>query len=184
MLKLDDNPPIMYPEDQMPSGVAGVWWVGHTKARNEKALAWELRGKGIAYFLPMVERVIFSGGRKRRGMSPLFPGYLFFCGDEMARYTAMTTNRLAQTIEVKDQPLLVRELTHLHQAIKAGMSLDPYPELAVGSRCRVKAGPMLGIEGTLIRRDGVTRLALNVSLLGQGAELQIEPELVEAIDVG
>lgn len=181
MIKLSDNPPILPVEFAAVADVPGPWWIGHTKARFEKAFAWDLSTKRIPYFLPMIQQVKFSGGRKRHLMMPLFTGYVFFAGDGNARYEALATNRLANVIEVKDQQQLVAELASIHRVLSAGrMQLDPYPYAAVGKRVRVAAGPLEGIEGVVIERKDVhARLVLQVSMLGQGAALEIEPSLLE-----
>ena len=127
----------------------------------------------------MVLRVRVSGGRKRKVMAPLFPGYVFFCGDHDARYKAMATNRLCQTIEVREQETLLGELTFIERALVNKAVLDPYPYAAVGKRCRIKAGPFRDLEGVVIQRSKATKLVLQVSILGQGAAMEIEPELLE-----
>jgi hypothetical protein len=182
MLKLSDNPPILFPEEATIETLPDRWWVAHTKARFEKQFAWDLQRRAIPCFLPMVEHTIFSGGRKRRGMMPLFPSYVFFAGDDSARLAALVTDRLCQVIEVADQQSLKQELGALHRAIASGMRIDPYPFAIVGSRCRVRGGPLRGVEGTIVRRAGVDRLVLEVRLLGRGALVEIGPELLEAID--
>jgi len=53
---------------------------------------------------------------------------------------------------------------------------------AIGRRCRITSGPFEGMEGTVIHRDGVTRLVLQVSILGQGAAIEIEPDLLEEVN--
>jgi hypothetical protein len=78
MLKLSQNPAILTPEVDSLTELTGTWWVGYTKPRFEKAFARDLCSHGIGYFLPMREKVIFSGGRKRRLMVPLFTSYVFF----------------------------------------------------------------------------------------------------------
>ena len=100
MLRFEENPPMRTPSTASVADMSGDWWVAHTKARFEKALAFDLIAKGIGYYLPMVERVKLSGGRKRRLLLPLFPSYVFFCGDSDARYAALATNRLCQAIAV------------------------------------------------------------------------------------
>jgi transcriptional antiterminator RfaH len=182
MLKMSENPPLMPPGLVAVGDAVGPWWVGHTKARFEKAFAWDLHDRGIAYFIPMVARTRMSQGRKRTVVVPLFTSYVFFAGDEMARYQALSTDRLCQVIPVRDQTQLVSELHSLHLAIKGGVALDPYPFVAVGRRCRVTAGPLQGTEGIIVSCDKVARVVLQISMFGQGASLEIETDLLEPLD--
>jgi transcription antitermination factor NusG len=192
MLSIAENPPLRWPAlGPFASAVGdagntattgahpGRWWVAHTKARCEKAFAFDLLARRIAYFLPMVERVRFSGGRRRHALMPLFPGYVFFRGGREDRYRALITDRLCQVIDVVDQERLARELAHLARALSAAVPLDPYPFAAVGRRCRVAAGPLRGVEGVVVRREGTDRLVLEVAMLGQGAAMEIDAELLE-----
>lgn len=182
MLKLADNPPMLGLDEAPLDQWLGTWWVAHTKSRFEKAFAWDLRGAGVPYYLPLYQRLTVSGGRKRKVLAPLFPGYVFFCGSADDRYTAMTTNRLCQTIDVPDQAQLRQELADLQKALEAKAGIDPYPHAAVGRRCRVRCGPFQGLEGVVIQRNGVARLVLEVSILGQGAALEVDTDLVDPAD--
>lgn len=169
----------------LPEGVLGVeqmpgrWWVAHTKARFEKVFAWDLFSRGIGYFLPMIERVRVSGGRKRRVLMPLFTSYVFFCGGERDRYQAMTTGRLCRTIDAPNQGGFVAEIAAVEKALRGHGVLDPYPFAAVGERCRVACGPFAGLEGIVVHRGKTARLVLEVSILSQGACLEIDTDLVE-----
>lgn len=180
MLNISENPAILTPQVESLTELAGTWWAAYTKPRFEKALAWDLYGHGIGYFLPMREKVIFSGGRKRRMMAPLFTSYVFFCGTEQDRYIALTTNRICQTIEVADQASLVEELVNIEKALISKAIIDNYPRLPVGSCCRIISGPMMGIEGVIIgRQDAKARMVLEVTILGQGAVVEIDADLLE-----
>lgn len=158
------------------------WWVAHTKARCEKAFVWDLLKLKIGHFLPLLERLRFSGGRKRHVMMPLFASYVFFCGTEENRYAALATNRLCRTIEVADQEPFVNELLTIEDALKCKAQLDPYPFAAVGQRCRVTAGPFVGLEGRVVSRSKVVRLVLEIGILGQGAAMEIDADLLESIE--
>jgi hypothetical protein len=182
MLRFEENPPTRTPTAASVVDLAGDWWVAHTRARFEKALAFDLLARGIGFYLPMVERVRMSGGRKRRLLLPLFPSYVFFCGDANARYAALATNRLCQAIAVTDREKFVGELVALERALASHAQLDLYPFAAVGRRCRVRVGPLQGIVGTVVRRDNETRLVLQVSMLGQGASLEIDTDLLESAE--
>jgi transcription antitermination factor NusG len=180
MLKLSENPAISTPEVQSLAELTGTWWAAYTKSRFEKAFAWDLCNHGIGYFLPMREKIVFSGGRKRHIMSPLFKSYVFFCGTEQDRHTALTTNRISQTIEVADQESLIEELLRLEKALVSKAVIDNYPRLPIGRRCRIISGPMMGIEGVVIRRkDTKARMVIEVTILGQGAVVEIDSDLLE-----
>jgi len=182
VLKLAENPSILHPDVESLREFDGTWWVAHTKARAEKAFAWDLRRCGIAYFLPMQERVRISSGKKRHALLPLFSSYVFFCGDETDRYTAMTTNRLCQTIPVVDQETLVAQLSDIQRALRAEARLDPYPRHTVGRLCQITSGTLKGIRGVVIRRGRHARIVLQIDMLGQGAIMEIDADLLEPVD--
>lgn len=182
MLKLSENPPVLAPWTQSIREFQGQWWVAHTKARNEKAAAWDLLNKRIGYFLPLVEQVRMSGGRKRHVLTPLFPSYLFFCGTEKDRYHALTTNRFTGLLPVADQDGLRDELEVIEKALHGEAGLDPYPFAAKGRRCRISSGPFRGLEGVVVERRQIARLVLQVGILGQGAAMEIDAGLLESVD--
>lgn len=182
MLKESENPPIIWPEVQSIRDFTGLWWVAHTKSRNEKALAHDLVAKNIRYFLPMTWKVQRRSHRTLRSLLPLFSGYLFFCGQETERVELLRTNRVANVIIVKDQEKLLKELIQFEQALRAGAPLTPYKYIKAGQRCRVVAGPLLGLEGIVIQIKNVARLLLQIDMLGQAASVEIDIDLIEPID--
>jgi transcription antitermination factor NusG len=182
MLKMSENPPMISEGYISLSQIPGRWWVAHTRARFEKAFAWDLLRRQIGYFLPMVDRITISGGKKRHVKLPLFPSYVFFCGKDEDRYTAMTTNRLCQTIEVFDQRKLVEELCSIEKAILGKAEIDSYPSIVLGQRCRIIAGAFKGLEGIVVEQGTMSRIVLQVSILGQGAMMKIESDLLEPVE--
>lgn len=182
MLKVSENPSMIWPDNQTIRDFAGLWWVAHTKSRNEKALAQDLIRKKISYFLPMINKVIRRKGRTTRSLLPLFSGYLFFCGEEEQRISLLKTNRVANIIEVKDQETLLDELSQIEQALRAGAPLVPYKYIKAGQRCRVTAGPLADLHGVVVRTKGNTRLVLQIDMLGQAASVEIDVDMIEILD--
>lgn len=181
MLKLAENPPMLSPQAESVRELTGRWWVAHTKARFEKAFAWDLLRRRIGYFLPLLDRITVSGGKKRRVLQPLFPSYVFFCGTDDDRCAALMTHRICQTIPVADQKGLTAELAAIERALAGRAKLDPYPFATVGTRCRVVAGAFEGLEGVVLSRGKLTRIVLQVNILGQGAVMEIDADLLEPI---
>ncbi|MCK5269229.1 MAG: hypothetical protein KAJ46_00535 [Sedimentisphaerales bacterium] len=182
MLKLSENPPIIYPNDVKIEEIEGQWRVAHTKSRNEKALAMALGKWEIPYFLPLTEKVTRRKQRVFKSLLPLFSGYVFFCGGQDQRHQAMTTNRIANIIEVTDQTKLITELSNIQAAMASGLPIDPHPHLKTGNRCRVIAGPLMGFEGIVIRKKNQTKILLEIDILGQAAAVEIDSELLERVE--
>lgn len=162
--------------------LAGPWWVVHTKSRCEKALAADLARSGIGCFLPLTAQRRRHGRRLVEVEWPLFPGYLFLAGDEEARYATLMTHRAAGVLPVFDQEQLKAELRQIHRVILSRQPVDLYPALRKGRRCRVTAGPLAQLEGVVLRRRNSCRIYVGVEVLGQSAELEIDPSLLEPID--
>jgi len=182
LLKVSENPPVVWPEGKSIRDFVGLWWVAHTKSRNEKALANDLINRGVSYFLPMSWKVRHIRGRKIKSLLPLFTGYVFFCGDESQRLSVLKTNRVASILSVTNQQQLLKELVQIEQAIGAGVNLRPHKYIEQGQRCRVVSGPLAGIEGIVTETKNVTRLVLQVDMLGQATSVEIETDLIEVIE--
>ena len=179
MLKISENPPVIWPQAESIAELQGQWWVAHTKSRNEKALAHDLMAKNISYFLPMSLKVSRRSHRTVKSLLPLFTGYLFFCGPEDDRVELLKTNRVANLLEVPDQEIFVSELTRIECAIRAGTPLMPHKYIETGQWCRVIAGPLLGLEGIVVQTKGNTRLVLQIDMLGQAASVEIDIDMIE-----
>jgi transcription antitermination factor NusG len=182
MLKLAQNPPLLHPPVSSIRELTGRWWVAHTKARNEKALAWDLLRHDAAYYLPLIRRTLFSGGRRRKSLVPLFASYVFVNGDERARYRALQTNRVCSVIPIDDQTQFLTELSAIERVLTTDASLDPVPFAVVGKLVRVARGPFKGLVGRVIRRDNIVRLVMSVSILSRGAEMDIDADVLEAME--
>ena len=182
MLKASENPPIIWPQVESIRDFSGQWWVVHTRSRNEKALAHDLMSKNISYFLPMSWKVSRRSRRTIRSLLPLFSGYLFFCGKEDQRIELLRTNRVANLIEVIDQETLLDELVQIDQALRAGAPLTPHKYIKTGQRCRVIAGPLIGLEGIAVKTKNAIRLVLQIDILGQAASVEIDIDMIEVLD--
>lgn len=160
----------------------GRWWVLHTRPRNEKVVAQELRRRDVRFFLPLVRYRRIYGNRIKPVSLPLFPGYVFLCGCLEDRLQALQTNRIARVLEVVDQQRLRKDLAQIQHIVESDEPIDLYPRLRKGSRCRVVRGSLMGLEGVVLRRRDRCRIYIAVEFLGQSAEVEIHPDFLEVID--
>ena len=121
-------------------------------------------------------------GPNRVPLLPLFGGYLFFCGEERQRIEVLRTNRVANLIDVQDQPRLVRELSQIEQALSAGVDLSPHKYLREGQLCKVIGGALAGLQGIVVRARDKTRLVLQIDMLGQATSVEIGADMIETVE--
>ncbi len=165
-----------------PEASRGLWYVLHTKSRQEKVVAGDLAAMGIGCFLPLVRQVRYYGSRKAWAELPLFPGYVFLRGEVDHAYEADRTKRIAQIIRVSQQEKLNWELRNLYLALSAKAPLTPFPYLKVGLRVEVRSGPFRGLQGMIEGRTPKDRLLLQVDILGQAVSLEIDGSLLDVIE--
>jgi transcription antitermination factor NusG len=160
----------------------GRWWVLHTRARNEKHVASKLAQHRVLHYLPLVQVHHTYAKRKVAFSVPLFPGYVFLCGEHGDCDAARRTHRVANILYVEDQRRLRAELQHVHRAIAGSRTVELFPSLQVGQRCRITSGALAGLEGIVVRQGRHCRMYLSVSALGQSASVEVDAALLEVID--
>jgi len=180
--------PDCYPVDlwedevTLPSKPDGVWWCLHTKPRQEKAIARELREQAVVYYLPQVVKESRTPqGRRLESVAPLFASYVFLYGDPHDRLTALRSHRLVNVLEVVDQDDLVRDLRQIYRMLSSGLTVSAEPAVPVGAKVRIATGPLTGIVGTVIRRGKRDQFVAVVQFLGRGATVDLQDWQVEQI---
>ena len=164
------------------AGEPRIWFVLHTKSRQEKALARELGAMGLDCYLPLTRHARLHGGRKAVVDEPLFPGYVFLKATTDEAYDADRTKRVANIIRVPDQHHLEWELNNIRLALECSATLDPYPHLSQGRRVEVRSGPFRGLQGVIEGRGREARLILQVDVLGRAVSMEIDGGVVEPVD--
>jgi transcription antitermination factor NusG len=168
-------------QDADPLQWGAPWWVLHTRARHEKAVANALAELGIRHYLPLITHVRTYGKRRLTVDLPLFPGYLFVCGGATECEAARRTNRVAAVLRVADQAQFHQELEHIDRLVCSGEAIGLYPGLKEGQRCRITAGSLMGLEGVVLRRRSRSRMYIAASVLGQSAVIEIDSALLEPL---
>jgi transcription antitermination factor NusG len=175
-------PPDLWQAEGLLAGGGRNWWCLHTKPRQEKAVARELTLQKIPFYLPqVVHEDRTPQGRKTRSVIPLFTSYLFLLGNESHRLSALKGNRLVRVIDVADQATMDHDLRQVHQVLASGLAVIPEPVVPVGARVRILTGPLIGIEGKVIRRGKRDQFVAVVNFLGSGATVDLEDWQVEQI---
>ncbi|TVP98141.1 MAG: antitermination protein NusG [Planctomycetaceae bacterium] len=168
--------PDCFPENllEQPAGDY-QWWACYTRSRQEKQLMRLLRQDQIAHYAPVISRRYRSpAGRIRESFLPLFSNYVFVRGDEMARYHAVCSGCVSNSLAVVDTAQLVEDLARIQQLVRTGAPLSPEARIESGDWVRVRTGRFAGFEGTVIRRHQKTLLIVEVRFMNQGASVALD----------
>jgi transcriptional antiterminator RfaH len=151
-----------------------VWWVLHTKPRQEKSIARQLVTESTAFYLPLISRRTKMRDRVICSHVPLFPGYVFLFGNREERTESLTGNRVARTIDVPGQAELWRDLAQVKHLIDTGAPIRPEGRLTAGTPIEITSGPLTGLKGTILKEATRRRFVVQVDFLHQGASVLLD----------
>jgi transcription antitermination factor NusG len=113
---------------------------------------------------------------------PLFPSYLFVHINSRERAKVLQSPGVLHIVgNGKDYvPLPDPEIEFLRSGL-CRQQIEPYRELVVGERVRVKSGVMQGACGTLVRKGSGVRFVMTLKLINQHAAVQVDAEDLEPL---
>jgi transcriptional antiterminator RfaH len=166
-------PDDLFPGPEVPPADA-LWWVLHTKPRQEKSLARHLLDWRLPFYLPLLERKSRLRNRVVSSYVPLFPGYVFLLAGREGRLAALTTGRVARPLDVPDQGRLWQDLRQVSRLIDSGLPVTPEQRLGPGSLVEVRSGPLAGLRGKVVRGASGQRFVVQVDFIQQGASVVLD----------
>lgn len=170
----------------MPDAASGRnWYAVFIVPQNEKSTLKHLDLREIESFLPTYETVRVWKNRQRvKLVLPLFPSYLFVHIDSRERTKVLQCPGVLHIVGNgrESVPLPVPEIEFLRSGLLR-QRIEPYRELVVGEKVRIKSGAMQGVCGTLVRKGGGLRFVLTLELINQHAAVQVDAEDLEPLAV-
>ena len=137
----------------------------------------------VECFLPLFRTIHrWNNGCKAQVELPLFPGYLFVNIPRSERVRVLDVPGVLSFVGPKGEPAPLSD-TEI-ETLRSGLHLqrfEPYRGLAIGQRVRISAGPLQGLEGTLLRNDKALRVVITVDLIQQSVAVELDADAVEAL---
>src|SRR5216684_4750758 len=159
------------------------WYAAYTCANHEKRVAKQLEERSVEHFLPLYGSVRRWKDRRVQLDLPLFPGYVFVHLALRDRLRVLQTPGVARLIGFGGLPTALpdQEIEAMRNGLQRQLRLEPHPYLTIGRRVRLKSGPLLGLEGILVRRKGLLRLVLSLDLIQRSVTVEVDSADVEVI---
>ena len=167
--------------DFAPGADSQPWYAAYTRPRHEKAVAEHLAFRQVETYLPLYLSARQWAGRRALVQMPLFPGYVFvrISAGERGRVLEHPSVLRLVTFGGRPAPLADSEIERLRAALELGRA-EPFPFLIPGKRVRVKSGPLVGVEGTIVRRKGKMRLVVSVEAIQRSIIFDLDAADLEA----
>jgi transcription antitermination factor NusG len=159
------------------------WFAVFTVPQNEKSVVLHLSLREIESFLPAYETVRVWKNRQRvKTILPLFPTYLFVHINPRERVRVLESPGVLQIVGNgrESVPVADADIETLRASVTARL-VEPYRDLVIGEKVRVRSGILQGVEGTLVRRSGGDRFVLSFETINQHAAIQVSAEDLEPV---
>jgi len=159
------------------------WFAVFTVPQNEKSVVRHLDMRQVESFLPTCESMHVWKNRQRvKVVKPLFPTYVFARIHAAERGSILGSPGVLRIIGNRQGPSAIpdAEIEFLRSDF-CRQRVEPYPEMAVGEKVRIKSGPMRGVEGVLVRRKSGLRFVLTLSLINQNAAIEVSASDLELL---
>jgi transcription antitermination factor NusG len=111
---------------------------------------------------------------------PLFPNYVFVRIDPRERVRVLEVPGVLSMVGFGRilAPLPDFEIEAL-RASNGQRRIEPHPYLVLGERVRIKAGPLTGLEGVLIRKKNNFRVVLALDAIMQCVAVEVDADDLE-----
>jgi transcription antitermination factor NusG len=160
------------------------WYAAYTRSNHEKRVAEQLDLRNIEQLLPLYSSIRQWKDRRVRLMRPLFPGYVFVRMSLQRRLQVLEVPGIASLVGFGSQPVCMPEedIQFLRRCMNYEGNIEPHPYTAVGSRVRVKGGPLAGLKGVVVQLKNRTRLVVSFDLIRRSATVEADQIDVEPLD--
>jgi transcription antitermination factor NusG len=172
----------------IPSGlpaeyVESRWYAAYTCPRHEKRVAQQIEHRRIECFLPLYQSVRRWKDRKKQLDLALFPGYVFVRFALKDRLQVLELPGVVQLVSFGGQPAAVPEsdINALRRGLVTQTGILPHPYLKIGRRVRVCSGPMVGLEGLLVRKRDRFRVVLSIELIMRSVAVEVDESDLEPV---
>lgn len=176
--RLDRALPILACPEKLPK-----WFALYTMPQTEQSVIRHLDARQVESFLPTYECVHVWKNRQRvKIVRPLFPSYVFVRICAVDRGSVLGSPGALRIVGNCRGPLPVPETEiEFLRSDFCRKRVEPFLDLVIGKQVRIKAGPMQGVQGTLVQKKSSLRFVLTIALINQNAALEVRADDLEPV---
>ncbi len=152
------------------------WYAAYTCANHERRVGEHLSSRLVEHFLPLYESTRRWKDRRMRLRLPLFPGYVFV---RIAIHDRLKIFQVPGIVHLvgfggRPSPLSEDQMAGLRRSLALQIPVEPHPYLQAGRGVRVRAGPLAGLQGMLLRRKNRSRFIISLDLIKRSVAVEVD----------
>lgn len=171
------------PISPLAAQTATHWYALYTAPRHEKLVADRIERQGISCFLPLYRSMRRWKDRRKELALVLFPGYVFVRMHLQNRFRVLQLPGAVRLVSFNGQPAALpeEEIENLRNRLANSGNIEPHPYLSAGRHVRVRSGPLLGLEGIILRTKDRCRIVLSIHLIMRSLAVEVDDGDLEFI---
>jgi transcription termination/antitermination protein NusG len=158
------------------------WYVVHTRSRHEYKVNTRLVQKNLITFLPEIESWSKQKDRKKKILTPLFPGYVFAEASVLENEIKLTILKTAGVVRILGKqencapiPVPDDKIDAIRRFVNSKTEIFTLQFPREGEPARIVDGPFAGIEGTVVKRNVEKELfVVSIDLMQRSVAIKLK----------
>ena len=174
----------MNPETPATDRRQKLWYLIHSKPRQESVAQENLLRQGYETYLPLTEVRKTRAGRRLTVVEPLFPRYLFIRLDQETDNWSPIRSTVGVATLVRFGPRPTPVPQDLIDTLKANENVKGYHKLPPlrlrrGEKVRIAQGSMMGYEGIFLAQTSQDRVWVLLDILERRSKVSLPVDDIE-----
>lgn len=158
------------------------WNVLHVSVNQEKKVAQHLAIRSVEHYLPLYTERSRWSDRTVVLERPLFSGYVFIRYQPAFKLGIISTPGVIRILgNGPADTVSAEELDKIRISLASGCLLRPHPNLAIGTRVRVRSGVFEGVLGVVTELRQRCRVVIELPAVRQSFSLEVAQEEIEVL---
>ncbi len=159
------------------------WYVVYTYPKCEHKADRKLKDLGITTFLPKQKVVRQWSDRKKKLEVPLFPNYVFVNVLPHKRFNILKVRELVRFVSFEGKPAVIPQetISSIKKILNGEVDVSNGCFNRAGMKVSISRGQFSGAKGVLIRKNGRSRLIIQIQALNREISVDISVECVEIV---
>lgn len=159
------------------------WHALYVSSRQEKKVSSQLSERGIENYLPLVKTVRQWSDRKKKVEFPLINGYVFVKTLPQEQDRIYSISGVVNFVRADGKIAVIREaeIDRMKQLIDLGYSIEASQlsrDYQKGDKIKIIAGPLNGIEGYIMEKNGSKNVEVLLESIGQCIKVTLPKDIL------